>query len=139
MIHKIKKILPIFLKYAFTFGIVAIFFHFTPKQNLYALSHEWVEVPMSDYGQQYWDKKSIIRNKDGSFRLNSKFVPKTKSEITKDIFYTMDINCIEKSFKDVNVTTQDLNEFINLKADWEDPNGDKLIIGVISQVCSFEE
>ena len=103
-----------------------------------ALAHEWVGVPKSEYGEQLWDKQSIKRNEDGSVRVLSKFIPKTKSEITKDILYTMDINCFEKSFRDVGVSTDELNSNFNDLADWQDPNGDKLILGVIGQVCRVE-
>ena len=116
-----------------------IFFSFciSIKQS-YAFSHEWVGVPMSEYGEQLWDKKSIKRNEDGSVRVLSKFIPKTKSEITKDIFYTMDINCFEKSFKDVEVATDEINGRLNNFAEWQDPNEDPLIMGVIGQVCRVE-
>ena len=107
------------------------------KQS-YALSHEWVGVPISEYGEQLWDRKSIKRNKDGSVRVLSKFIPKTKSEITQDILYTMDINCFEKSFRDVDVFTDDENSRLNNLADWQDPNGDQLILGVIGQVCRVD-
>ena len=103
-----------------------------------ALPHEWVGVPKSEYGEQLWDRQSIKRNEDGSVRILSKFIPKTKSEITKDILYTMDINCFEKSFRDVDVSTDELNSNFNDFADWQDPNGDELILGVISQVCRLE-
>ena len=103
-----------------------------------ALPHEWVGVPKSEYGEQLWDRQSIIRNEDGSVRILSKFIPKTKSEITKDILYTMDINCFEKSFRDVDVSTDEVNSNFNDFADWQDPNGDELILGVISQVCRVE-
>ncbi|MDA9700720.1 hypothetical protein N9V02_02575 [Prochlorococcus sp. AH-736-L23] len=103
-----------------------------------ALLHEWVGVPKSEYGEQLWDRQSIKRNEDGSVRILSKFIPKTKSEITKDILYTMDINCFEKSFRDVDVSTDEVNSNFNDFADWQDPNGDKLILGVISQVCRLE-
>ena len=104
----------------------------------YALSHEWVGVPKSEYGEQLWDRQSIKSNKDGSVRVLSKFIPKTKSEITKDILYTMDINCFEKSFRDVDVSTDEVNSNFNDFADWQDPNGDELILGVIGQVCRVE-
>ena len=107
------------------------------KQS-YALSHEWVGVPISEYGEQLWDRKSIKRNVDGSVRVLSKFIPKTKSEITQDILYTMDINCFEKSFRDVDVFTDEENSHLNNLADWEDPNGDQLILGVIGQVCRVD-
>ena len=68
----------------------------------------------------------------------SKFIPKTKSAITKDIFYTMDINCFEKSFRDVDVSIDEANRNFNDLSNWQDPNGDKLILGVIGQVCRVE-
>ena len=108
------------------------------KQS-YALSHEWVGGPISEYGEQIWDRKSIKRNKDGSVRVLSKFIPKTKSEITQDILYTMDINCFEKSFRDVDVFTDEENSSLNNLADWQDPNGDELILGVIGQVCRVDK
>ena len=101
----------------------------------YAISHEWVEGPISEYGEQLWDRKSIKRNEDGSVRVLSKFIPKTKSEITQNILYTMDINCFEKSFRDVDVFTDERNTSVNNLSDWRDPNGDQLILGVIGQVC----
>ncbi len=103
-----------------------------------ALPHEWVEVPKSEYGEQLWDKQSIKRNEDGSVRVLSKFIPKIKSEITQDILYTMDINCFEKSFRDVDVSTDEVSSNFNDFANWQDPNGDKLILGVIGQVCRVE-
>ena len=51
-----------------------------------ALSHDWVAVPKSQYGEQLWDKNSVQKNQD---------------------------------------------------SDWKDPNGDKLILGIIDQVCTF--
>ena len=103
-----------------------------------ALPHEWVGVPKTVYGEQLWDRQSIKRNEDGSVRVLSKFIPKTKSEITKDILYTMDINCLEKSFRDVDVSIDEVSSNFNDLADWQDPNGDKLILGVIGQVCRVE-
>ena len=107
------------------------------KQS-YALSHEWVGVPLSEYGEQLWDRKSIKRNEDGSVRVLSKFIPKNKSEITQDILYTMEINCFEKSFRDIDVFTDEKNSRLNNLADWQDPNGDQLILGVIAQVCRVD-
>ena len=103
-----------------------------------ALPYEWVGGPKSEYGEQLWDRQSIKRNEDGSVRVLSKFIPKTKSEITKDIIYTMDINCFEKSFRDVDVSIDEVNSNFNDLADWQDPNEDKLILGVIAQVCRVE-
>ena len=115
-----------------------IFFFCISINQSDALPHEWIGVPKSEYGEQLWDRKSIKRNEDGSVRVLSKFIPKTKSEITQDILYTMDINCFEKSFRDVDVSTDEVNSNFNDFADWQDPNGDELILGVISQVCRLE-
>ena len=124
------KILPLVLSIIFSFCIAT-------KQS-YGLSHEWVGVPISEYGEQLWDRKSIKRNEDGSVRVLSKFIPEAKSEIIQDIFYTMDINCFEKSFRDVDVFTDEGNSSFNNFADWQDPNGDKLILDVIGQVCRVD-
>ena len=102
-----------------------------------ALSHEWVAVPKSQYGKQLWDKNSVQKNQDGSIRVFSKFIPKSTTDITQDILYTMDVNCSENSFRDVAVGAKEFNEFKNQDSEWKDPNGDKLILGVIDQVCTF--
>ena len=115
-----------------------IFIGIAPIQAI-ALSPEWILVPKSNYGEQVWDKKSLQRNRDGSVRVISKFIPKNKSEITQDIIYTMDINCFEKSFRDVAVGTDQLNNSSNNNSDWKDPNGDQLILGVIGQVCNYKD
>ena len=81
----------------------------------------------------------VHKNQDKSIRVLSKFIPKNSSEITQDILYTMDINCSEDSFRDVAVGAKEFNEFKNKDSEWKDPNGDKLIIGVIDQVCTFSD
>ncbi len=104
-----------------------------------ALSHDWVAVPKSQYGEQLWDKNSVQKNQDGSIRVFSKFIPKNTTQITQDILYTMDIDCSENSFRDVAVGAKEFNEFKNKDSEWKDPNGDKLIMGVIDQVCTFQK
>ena len=138
MIYSKNKVSPLFIRNSIglVLSIIVSVCIFTKKAN--ALPHEWVGVPKSEYGEQLWDTQSIKRNKDGSVRILSKFIPKTKSEITKDILYTMDINCFEKSFRDVDVSTDEVNSNFNDFANWQDPNGDELILGVISQVCRLE-
>ncbi len=137
MINLKKKILELYFRS--TFIIFSLIIIFSTVQELYALSPNWVSVPSSKYGDQFWDKRSVKRNADGSVRVMSKFIPKDKSEIIDDILYTMDINCFEKSFRDVAITTNQDNQFTNKNLDWEHPNGDKLIIGIISQVCKYED
>tara|TARA_Y100001978_G_scaffold108932_1_gene97284 strand:+ start:1027 stop:1416 length:390 start_codon:yes stop_codon:yes gene_type:complete len=103
-----------------------------------ALDHDWVSVSPSKYGEQVWDKKNVLKNDDGSIRVLSKFIPIKTNEITKEILYTMDINCNQKTFRDVALGSENFNEFENINARWKYPNGDKLILGVIDQVCDLE-
>ena len=104
-----------------------------------ALSHDWVAVPKSQYGEQLWDKNSVEKNQNGSIRVFSRFLPKSATEITQDILYTMDIDCSENSFRDVAVEAKQFNTFKNKDSEWKDPKGDKLILGVIDQVCTFSK
>ena len=135
--NNIQSMVPLKLIFVICFFFI-ILISVTSKQ-VSALSPEWVGVPKSNYGEQVWDKKSLQRNRDGSVRVISKFIPKNKSEITQDIIYTMDINCFEKSFRDVAVGTGQLNNSLNNNSDWQDPNGDQLILGVIGQVCNYKD
>ena len=138
MVDSNKKVNSIFFRNIFSFVLSIILSFCIQIKQSSALPHEWVGVPKSEYGEQLWDKQSIKRNEDGSVRVLSKFIPKTKSEITKDILYTMDINCFEKSFRDVDVSIEEVNSNFNDFAAWQDPNGDELILGVIGQVCRVE-
>ena len=115
--------------------LVLLIFLYPPKID--ALSAEWVAVPNSQFGEQLWDKNSVMKNEDTSIRVLSKFIPKSITNITQDILYTMDINCSEKTFRDVAVGAKDFNEFENKDLKWKEPNGDKLILSVIDQVCAF--
>ena len=115
---------------------LALLITFYPSK-INALSHEWIAVPKSQYGEQLWDRNSVQTNQDGFTRVLSKFVPKITTDITQDILYTMDINCSEKSFRDIAVGANGFNEFENKDSEWKEPNGDNLILDVIDQVCSF--
>ena len=138
MIDSKNKFNSIFFRNIIYLAISIIVFLCISIKKSDALPQEWVGVPKSEYGEQLWDRQSIKRNEDGSVRVLSKFIPKTKSEITNDILYTMDINCFEKSFRDVDVSIDEANSIFNDLANWQDPNGDKLILGVIGQVCRVE-
>jgi len=138
MVDSRNKVNSIFIRNSILVVLSIIVSMFIGIKQSNALPHEWVGVPKSKYGEQLWDKQSIKRNEDGSVRVLSKFIPKTKSEITEDILYTMDINCFEKSFRDVDVSIDEVNSNFNDLADWQDPNGDTLILGVIAQVCRVE-
>ena len=126
------------LKIIFILSCLSLLIIFHPLTTA-ALSQDWVSVPKSQYGDQLWDKNSIKKNRNGSIRVFSKFIPKSQTEITQEILYTMDINCSNKTFKDIAVGTKKFNEFKNKDSDWKTPNGDKLILGVIEEVCLYKD
>jgi len=126
----IKTIKSIFLTY------LALLIIFYPSK-IDALSHKWIAVPKSQYGEQLWDQNSIQNNPDGFIRVLSKFVPTRTTDITQNILYTMEVNCSEKTFRDIAIGANEFNEFENKDSEWKYPNGDKLILGVIDQVCIF--
>ncbi len=128
---KINSIEVIFLYF------IILLIIFSPIKIINALSPDWVGVPKSQYGEQLWDKNSIQKNDDGSIRFFSKFIPKNSNEITQDILYTMDVNCSKHTFRDIAIGAKEFNEFKNKDSQWKNPNGDKLIIGVMNQVCTF--
>ena len=130
--------MPFLLKNIVCICITLVQILFLPLQTN-AIDHDWVSVPASKFGKQLWDAKTINKNEDGSIRVLSKFIPKIKNDITKDILYTMDINCTQKTFRDVAVGAKDFDEFENPEAKWKYPNGDKLILGVIRQVCNSQK
>tara|TARA_B100001996_G_C18222589_1_gene424292 strand:+ start:197 stop:496 length:300 start_codon:yes stop_codon:yes gene_type:complete len=90
-------------------------------------------------GTEFWDKNNIQKNQDGSIRVLSKFIPKSTTNITQNILFTMDINCLEKSFRDIAVGTKEFNEFNNKDSEWKSSNGDILILGVIDQICIISD
>tara|TARA_Y100001968_G_scaffold47360_1_gene37578 strand:- start:112 stop:540 length:429 start_codon:yes stop_codon:yes gene_type:complete len=117
--------------------LLALLIILTPLKTVNCLSQNWVEVPKSQDGKQFWDKNSVQKNEAGSIRVFSKFIPKSTTQITQEILYTMDINCSKKTFRDVAVGIKKFNEFNNKYSEWKRANGDKLIEGVIDQVCIF--
>ena len=125
-------------KNIFCIFITGLSILFIPIQTN-AMEHDWISVPASKYGKQIFDAKTMRKNEDGSIRVLSKFIPKISNDITKDILYTMDINCSQKTFRDIGVGANDFDEFKNLEAKWKYPNGDKLILGVIKQVCNAQK
>ena len=94
---------------------------------------------INKYSQRIYLLRTVFSTKikDGSLRLLSKFVPNNTTKITQEVHYTMDINCLENSFKDVAVGTTEFNKIKKPSAEWQDPNEDKLILGIIDQVCTY--
>ena len=110
--------------------ILLIFFNST--NIVYGANTNWVEVSRTSTGIQYLDRDSINIEEKGIIELTTKYIkiaPITSKEIEENI-YIMKINCMTNKFKDISV-----NGKKNLSANWEDPNGDKLLDDVISDSC----
>ena len=110
--------------------ILLIFFNST--NIVYGANTNWLEVSRTTSGVQYLDRDSIDIKGKGIIELTTKYIKIdsiTSKEIEENI-YTMQINCLTNKFKDISV-----NGKKNLTAKWEDPNGDKLLIDVISDSC----
>ncbi len=97
-----------------------------------AYSNEWVEVPSSEYGRQYWDKLTIKYIQDKIVRVTTKFIPFKTAE-KKEFIYETDIDCSKNLYKDISI-----NGIKELGAEWLGSNQDKLIEGLINQVCTSE-
>ena len=78
-------------------SLLALLIMFYPIR-LDALSHDWVTVPKSPFGEQLWDKSSVKKNQDGSLRVFSKFIPTALLQITASIgFLILGINLLTSS------------------------------------------
>ena len=113
------------------FAIILIIFSIN-IDRAYAVNNNWIQVSKTNEGIQYWDIGSLINKSNGLIEIKTKHLKKDpeNQEIIEENIYTMEINCINKKYKDISV-----NGKINLSAKWEAPNGDKLINDLISESC----
>ena len=105
---------------------------FNRTNIVYGADINWFEVSRTAAGVQYLDRDSIDIEEKGIIELTTKYIKidsSTSKEIEENI-YIMKINCMTNKFKDISV-----NGKKNLSANWEDPNGDKLLDDVISDSC----
>ncbi len=105
---------------------------FNRTNIVYGADINWFEVSRTPAGVQYLDRDSIDIEEKGIIELTTKYIKidsSTSKEIEENI-YIMNINCVTNKFKDISV-----NGKKNLSANWEDPNGDKLLDDVISDSC----
>ena len=83
MIHSKNKVNSISFRNIINLVLSIIVFFCISIKKTEALLHEWVGVPVSEFGEQFWDRQSIKRNEDGSVRVLSKFIPKTKVKLQR--------------------------------------------------------
>ncbi len=126
--QKIKNKIDFLLKTL----VIMLIILFNKTNIVYATNINWVEVSKTPEGVQYLDRDNIYIKGKGIIELTTKYLkidPSTSKEIDENI-YVMKINCLTNKFKDISV-----NGKKNLIAKWEDPNGDKLLVDVISDGC----
>lgn len=104
-----------------------------PTANLQAAPVEWVEVPATSEGQQWWDRGSLRLNRRGELTVLSRFTPAAESdgEQRAGQLYVMAIDCGAQRYRDLQV-----NGLPRLRGDWEIAADDALISKVMEQVCS---
>ncbi len=131
--HKINQRIKDKLDYILNILVIIFIILFNRTSIVYSANNNWVEVSKTAEGIQYIDRDSIDITEKDIIELTTKYL-KTDSNTSKKIeenIYTMKINCLTNKFKDISV-----NGKKKLTAKWEDPNGDKLLDDLISDVCN---
>ena len=103
-----------------------------PGPTTWAGPVEWIEVPATSEGQQWWDKGSLRLNRRGELTVLSRFSPAATDDNTNPAgqLYVMAIECGSQRFRDLQV-----NGLPKLQAEWEIAAEDALISSVMNQVC----
>ena len=112
--------------------VIVLVILFNRTNVVYGSNISWIEVSKTPAGIQYVDRDSIHSKGEGIIELKTKYL-KTDTNTSREIeenIYIMQINCLTTKFKDISV-----NGKKNLTAKWEGPNGDKLLVDVISDSC----
>ena len=104
-----------------------------PVNHAFALERTWQEIKTTEDGKQFWDKNSIIKNKDGTIEVLSKFQPTQykNRNIKTEYTYLMKIDCETKLFQDIMINNITQSEYT-----WKESNGDLLIDKVIQKSCA---
>ena len=94
---------------------------------------DWVEVPSSEAGQQWWDRGSIRADRDGLRTVLSRFTPAQTAEGVQPPgeLYVMQLDCAQQLYRDKQV-----NGIPRFKAEWQAAGEDGLITSVIDAVCN---
>ena len=124
---KAKKILDSFINLFIITIIISNRVNFVS-----AMDSSWIELSKTSTGIQYLDNDSLIKKDKGLIEIKTKYLKKNanSSKKNEESIYITKINCQTNKYKDISVNGKN-----NLKAKWEDPNGDKLINDLISYSC----
>ena len=113
---------------AFVLGMVSLW-----PTPVFAGPVEWVEVPQTQAGQQWWDRGSVRLGKDGMRTVLSRFTPAVADDEPPRAgsLYVMQIDCVQQLYRD-----QQVNGLPRFRAEWQPAGSDGLIVSVINAVCS---
>lgn len=111
-------------------AILALFLAWAPP--LAAAPVEWVEVPATEAGQQWWDRGSVRQDGQGLRTVLSRFTPAALEgePPANGSLYVMQIDCAQELYRDRQV-----NGIPRFRAEWQPAESDGLIVSVIEAVC----
>ena len=120
----IRTIAAVFLGLLIGFGAVP---------NAMAGPVEWIEVPATEAGQQWWDRGSIREDRQGMRTVLSRFTPAAtqNGEQPNGSLYVMQLDCGQGLYRDKQV-----NGIPRFGSEWQPPGNDDLIDSVIKAVCT---
>ena len=93
---------------------------------------EWIEVPSTERGQQWWDRGSIREDRQGLRTVLSRFTPAPDADgvQSQGELYVMQLDCGQELYRDKQV-----NGIPRFKPAWQAAGDDGLITSVIEAVC----
>ena len=94
---------------------------------------EWIEVPVTDAGQQWWDRGSVRMDRNGFRTVLSRFTPAATDDGNQPPgeLYVMQLDCAQGLYRDKQV-----NGLPRFRAQWQPAGDDGLITSVIEAVCT---
>jgi hypothetical protein len=95
---------------------------------------QWLEVPATSEGRQWWDGGSLRRTRDGTITVLSRFQPADQAERQGGPIgdlYVMEIDCDLGLYRDTSV-----NGLPRFGASWQPAGEDDLIHSVIATSCA---
>ena len=113
--------------------LLGLLIGFEAVPNAIAGPVEWIEVPATEAGQQWWDLGSIREDRQGMRTVLSRFTPAATEdgEQPNGSLYVMQLDCGQGLYRDKQV-----NGIPRFGSEWQPPGIDDLIDSVIKAVCT---
>ena len=113
--------------------LLGLLIGFGAVPNAMAGPVEWIEVPATEAGQQWWDRGSIREDRQGMRTVLSRFTPAATEdgEQPNGSLYVMQLDCGQGLYRDKQV-----NGIPRFGSEWQPAGNDNLIDSVIKAVCT---